>query len=299
MTGLVAHQHALTAPTRPCVVCGEAVPRYLSHGADADVVCTAPPCRLILSRRAQVGPHAFRFLVEEHRRQSRERQFVAERSAREALENEAIRKALDGEDRLPAARYPLLVLPAAPQALQPLPAERRRRYAEHLGRIISEAVAGEAEAAAPAATTSPVEHAIPLARQLCTLCRGGCCSMGRDKAYLDAATIRRFMRLRPELTPEGIAAAYLERLAGETVAGSCVNHTVAGCGLPRELRSDTCNTFYCDAMLRWQARSAQGEAPLGAFVIQRGHDPWSQDRTDAVRDVLGVSVVTEEGARSP
>ena len=181
--------------------------RDRARRAPASVIgCTAPACRLILSRRAQVGPHAFRFLVEDHRRQRRDRQLVAERNAREALENEAIRRTVDGAGRLPAARYPLVVLPAAPQALQPLPPERRQNYLEHLARIISEAVAGEAEAAAPGSTTSPVEVAIPLARQLCTLCRGGCCSMGRDKAYLDATTIRRVMRLRPELTPDEIAA---------------------------------------------------------------------------------------------
>ena len=64
------------------------------------------------------------------------------------------------------------------------------------------------------------------------------------------------------------------------------------------MRSDTCNLFYCKAMRGWQARSAGGDAPLGAFVIQRGEDAWSQERADAVRDVLGVGLVTEEGSRS-
>ena len=299
MTGLVARQHASSAATRPCIVCGAAVPRHLSPAADADVVCTAPACRLILSRRAQFGPHAFRFLIEDYRRQRRDRQRVAERSAREALENQAIRTALDAEGRWPADRYPLVVLPAARRDLQPLPEERLQRYREHLVRTIAEAFAGAASATASGPATSAVEDVIPLARQLCALCGGGCCSKGQDKAYVDAETIRRVMRLRPELTPDEIAAEYLDRLADETVAGSCVNQTAAGCGLPREMRSDTCNLFYCKAMRGWQARSAGGHAPLGAFVVQRGEDPWCQDRADAAHEVLGVSVVTESGARPP
>jgi hypothetical protein len=120
--------------------------------------------------------------------------------------------------------------------------------------------------------------------------------MGGEKAYLSSTTIRRLMRLRPELPLDRVAAEYLDRLGDETVAGSCINHTSAGCGLPREMRADTCNTYFCTPMRGWQVRCASGEKPLGAFVIQRGQDNWSQDRTDVAHDVVSISVVTEQGA---
>ena len=199
---------------------------------------------------------------------------------------------------MPASHYPLVILPAGPHGLETLPQDRRQRYREHLAEIIAEAVAGE-ECEAEAVQPTPLAAAaIPLAESLCTLCRGGCCSTGGEKAYLGAATIRRFMRLRPELPADRVAAEYLDRLGDQTVAGSCINHTTTGCSLPREMRADTCNAYYCTPMRGWQARCASGERPLGAFVIQRGQDNWSQDRTDVAHDVVSISVVTESGARA-
>jgi hypothetical protein len=278
------------------MICDVEVRSHLSFAAGADVVCGSSHCRMLMMRRAHVGPETFRHLLEVHRKQRREQQRLAERNAREALEHESIRTAANRQERLPASHYPLVILPSGPHGLETLHQARRDRYREHLAGIIAEAIA-EANDAEAVQSTPLASDAIPLAESLCTLCRGGCCSMGGDKAYLDAATIRRFMRLRPELPADRVAAEYLDRLGDQTVAGSCINHTTTGCSLPREMRADTCNTYYCTPMRGWQARCASGERPLGAFVIQRGQDNWNQDRTDVAHDVVGISVVTESGAR--
>lgn len=298
MTNPLAHVGANAGRAGACLICGVEVRFHLPAETGTDVVCESPDCRVIMSRRKQLGPHGFRFLVEKLRRQRREQQRLAERGAREALENELIRDAVSRQEPLPASRYPLLVLPAAPQRIEVLSPDRRQQYQEHLAQIVAEAVAGDENDAAPAPATSGVGDPVPLAEQLCTLCRGGCCSQGGEKAYLSAATIRRFMRLRPELPTARISAEYLDRLGDRTVAGSCINHTASGCGLPREMRSDSCNAFYCKSLRDWQASCASGAAPLGALVIQRGRDTWSQDRTDVAHDVVAVSVVTESGIRS-
>jgi hypothetical protein len=286
---------------RNCTICGRHV-RFPVAGTD--VVCESADCRLLLSRRADLGPDAFRFLVAVRGQQRRdlqrffevERERRAERTARHAMEHEAIRQSVGLEHELPASRYPLLVLPNGPPTLAPLPEERRQRYRRHLDSIIGEAVeAGDTGTAPePAADEGPV----PLGAHLCTVCRGGCCPSGGERAYLTAETIRRVMRLRPELRPEQIADEYLARLADRTVDGSCVNHTVTGCGLPRQMRSDTCNDYYCDPVRDWQARCASGERPLGAFVIQRRQSYWNRDRLNMPNDVVGVSVVTEAGIRT-
>jgi len=122
--------------------------------------------------------------------------------------------------------------------------------------------------------------------------------MGGGTAYLNAATIRRLIRRRPDLSPDQISAEYLDRVSQRTVAGSCINHTAAGCGLPREKRSDTCNAFYCAELRNWQARFESDDRPLGAVVIQRGEDNWSKERIDVAHDVVGVSIVTGSGTRS-
>ncbi len=278
-----------------CIVCAEPV-GFRAADTDSDV-CESPDCRVILSRREQVGPHAFRFLVERRRRQVHERERLAERNAREAVENDSIRLAVNRRERLPASQYPLVVIPAQSHRLEEPSPDRRQQYREHLAGIIGKAFAGGDDDAPTVQPTSIPADPVPLAEQFCALCRGGCCSMGREHAYLNAATIRHLARQRPDLSPDQIAAEYLDRVSEQTVAGSCINHTPTGCGLPREMRSDTCNAFYCKSLRDWQARLAAGETPHGAFVIQRGEDNWSRERSDARRDVVGVSIVTECGTR--
>jgi hypothetical protein len=280
------------------MICGVQVRLHVSLAAAVDVVCGSPHCRMAMLRRAHVSPEAFRLLLEVHRRQRREQQRLNERNAREALEHESIREAVNRHECLPASHYPVVVLPAAPHGLELLSHERRQRYREHLAGIIAEAVAGEdTDAQAVPASTGTAADLIPLAESLCTLCRGACCSMGGEKAYLNPSTIRRFMRLRPEVAADRVAEEYLDRLPDQTVAGSCINHTATGCSLSREMRADTCNAYYCTSLRGWQARCASGETPLGAFVIQRGQNNWNQDRTDVAHDVVSTSVVTESGAR--
>lgn len=284
------------------MVCGATV-RAPSCGPDA--VCESAHCRVLLARREYMSADAFRFLVEARRRHKREqderteaeRLRRAERNARDDLEHESIRDAACRKGRLPASGHPLLVLPSGPRALEPLTPQRRNRYREHLEAMIAAAGPREGDDAATGHDASiAAGPAVPLAAQLCTLCGGGCCSRGGDKAYLNEATIRRFMRLRPDLPPEELAEAYLALLPDETVAGSCINHTATGCSLPRDMRSDTCNDYFCSPMRSWQSRCTHGERPPGAFVIQRRQDNWNKDRLDLANDVVGISIVTDAGS---
>lgn len=296
VTSPVVRVDAIAGRARTCMICDAQVRLYVPFTAGDDVACESPQCRMIMSRRAHVGPEMFRFLIENYRRQRREQQRLTGRNAHEAFENESIRDAVNRRERLPASHYPLVTLPTGPQSLERVPQGRRERYREHLADIIAEAVSVRDDDPAPVHAPSVASEPIPLAEQLCTLCQGGCCSIGGERAFLSAATIRQFMRLRPELPPDRVAAEYLDRLADRTVAGSCINHTATGCSLPRQMRADICNTYYCKSMRGWQAVCGSGKTPLGAFVIQREQDNWNQDRTDLAHDVVGIGVVTESGA---
>jgi hypothetical protein len=162
-----------------------------------------------------------------------------------------------------------LTVPAYGGQLAPLPAARRRAFAAHLRTIIAEAFADPAPRVR-ASESKGVQSAATEAA--CAACRGQCCSHGGEHAYLDEDTIRRIARTWPELGPHGIAALYRARVAKESFAGSCVFHGARGCRLPRELRSDLCNEFYCNALklfirqrgvaipqrLRILAKSAEG-----------------------------------------
>jgi hypothetical protein len=325
---LTTQTMAMAARQRTCFICGGAVGLHVlltRAGAGAEIDCGSPGCRMLRLRSQYVGPAGMKVIIAVHRKQRRDQLWLAERNSRETLENAAIRQAANQQEPLPAQEYPLVVIPTAPTILLELPQDRLQRYEEHLAAVIAEAVAqepttgdtsnpimqgdpivadaetametsdaptNEAETVAPPTPPDP-----PLAQQICTLCRGGCCTSGGEHAYIDAATIRRFMRMNPSIPVARIAESYLELLGDRTIAGSCVNHTSSGCSLPRGMRSDTCNAYYCKALRDWQARCSPDENPRGAFVIQREHDNWHQDRVGVPHEVVRVHVLTEAGTR--
>jgi hypothetical protein len=311
---------AMAARHHACFICGEAVGLHAlltRASAGAEIDCGSPGCRMLRLRSQYVGPAGLKLIIAVHRKQRRDQLWLADRNARETLENAAIRDAVNQQESLPAQEYPLAVIPTAPTLLVELPQDRRQRYQEHLAAVIAKAVA-------PAPTTADTSHAImmqgdgivadaetaletrdaptieaktvapptlpdpPLAQQLCTLCRGGCCTSGGEHAYLDAATIRWFMRMNPSIPVARIADSYLELLGDQTMAGSCVNHTSSGCSLPRAMRSDTCNAYYCKSLRDWQARCSSDASTRGAFVLQREQDNWNQDRVDVPHEIVSV-----------
>jgi hypothetical protein len=158
-----------------------------------------------------------------------------------------------------------LTVPAYGGRLEPLPPERRRAFAAYLRKIIAEAFAEPAPRVR--ATSSNAVHSAAT-EAACAACRGQCCSHGGEHAYLDEDTIRRVARARPELGARGIAALYRARLAKESFAGSCVFHGAQGCRLPRELRSDLCNEFYCNA-LKLFVREHGSAVPLRLRILAK------------------------------
>jgi hypothetical protein len=160
---------------------------------------------------------------------------------------------LEREQLMTASAQDVLVLavPAYRGRLAPLPAERRAAFARHLRSIIDAAFEERARLS-QTMPAPPVSSALrKTAEAACAACAGQCCSKGGDHAYLDDDTIRRLAQGRPELTRRRIAALYLSHLGEETFAGSCVFHAAAGCRLPRTLRADLCNVFYCNPLRRF------------------------------------------------
>jgi hypothetical protein len=113
--------------------------------------------------------------------------------------------------------------------------------------------------AAPQAVGSaakPPTDAVTDDRELaiCGACQGACCRPGRAQmAFLDAPLLE---RTRASLGLSGLedaVAYYASALPDQHVAGSCYYHGAEGCALPREHRSDMCNTFMCDPMKRLRA----------------------------------------------
>jgi len=146
---------------------------------------------------------------------------------------------------------PIAVLPANLAKLAPLPARRRAAFRAHLLEQIDEASRPERRrnrTCDASANTPPP----PIAAG-CAACRGRCCNRGGEHAFVDFTTIRRYTAQTGVRAAPAIVQAYLRHLPLRSYRDSCVYHTAAGCNLPRTMRGDVCNQFYCGAILeQWQ-----------------------------------------------
>jgi hypothetical protein len=62
-------------------------------------------------------------------------------------------------------------------------------------------------------------------------------------------------------------ALYADAVPERSVERSCVFHGEQGCALPRELRSHTCNSYFCRPMREWIGQPAATAARLTAVII--------------------------------
>jgi hypothetical protein len=78
------------------------------------------------------------------------------------------------------------------------------------------------------------------------------------------------MAKHPDQGPEEVLAAYMGHVRNETVSGSCIFHQPGGCGLPREMRSDTCNRYFCKGLTDFQQGLSGRDPARGFFVATEG-----------------------------
>jgi hypothetical protein len=218
------------------------------HEAARGATCADPHCRWL---------HLRRTLVERRRR--------LEQTAH------ALRaRALAALGETPSERFPLAFLPANDRRTGNLPARRRRRLRDHLSRLVSAAAeqAASHRHAPPPARSEPAEGADLLAVLAagCATCRGHCCPLGGDQAFLDVATLRRYLAEHPGARPRDVLEAYLAHVPERTYRGSCVYHTTQGCALPRDMRADLCNQWYCGGLRDLRGQMQQTGA-RSAFAV--------------------------------
>ncbi len=82
----------------------------------------------------------------------------------------------------------------------------------------------------------------------CGTCGGKCCNLGGDDAFLNSEKFREILLARPEAGPADIVSEYMARIPEETFQNSCIFHGLEGCGLAREQRAITCNTYLCTSL---------------------------------------------------
>ena len=306
-----------------CSVCGDPVPfaDAARQQQQTRKVCRGIDCRRLLEQEAHMPPALFRAQLEFQRRRIRE---LRAREAARKAHQERIERTEDAESRAIADR--LLARERDPERIglvylpsgldQPLPqdATRRERYREHLQTMLTEAVACASVEELPRdqhydSRERRLEMDALLARQprlqqlcdnLCGQCRGGCCAIGGDHAYLSVASVRRVLDEHPEMSADVLVRTYLDHLPPQSMAGACINQTATGCALPRELRSDVCNGYFCPELKALQREWAQRQEdetgePERWLVIQRANHNWNRFDAEEANAVVAAVWVDADG----
>jgi hypothetical protein len=142
-----------------------------------------------------------------------------------------------------------VMVPRNDKALAPTTPERARRLRKHLVEALrAMRVMKERERSASSPQPELEGFVARVAIAACTLCKGWCCKGGGEHAYLDERTMARVRGAMPELDARAVLRMYLERVPQVGYEGSCLFHGEQGCTLPRSLRSDVCNSYFCGGL---------------------------------------------------
>lgn len=307
---LPAQSTCVTSAPSHCLVCAE----LASVNYQQMHLCQALECRLVAEK--QLSMPAFHF--KQYLRQESARIQARRRSHRQYLEREAkdlaqrkqqkaMAEAQEAEQwvaRMQVAnndvalrldQLPRLTIPRGPRAQVPADNERRELLAEHLRDIVNEANADLSLMAAVAEPELPEPApSSPLGGELCKFCAGGCCTKGGNAAYLTPKTLRRVSAAAGLDSCNSLVATYLSYLPEQSMAGSCIYHTDCGCALPRELRSDICNDFVCDA---FKALPTANSEPQQVLVLQRKQDNWQRLNLEAENEIVDALILsTSDGS---
>jgi len=258
------------APVHHCWSCGAAIEPLQAAGQGG--VCDRFQCRAAWAQR--------------HRQ--------AEADA-ERLRHEAAGDALRGAGVDPdLASWSLT--PANPGTVVPLAAERREKFLRHLRRVVGEAAGDTRATTRPQPPTTGDEARFdppgPEEQQAleagCATCRGWCCRRGGTHAFLESGRIRRLLEERPTLSESDVVELYASHLGDDHLEGGCVFQGDRGCGLPRELRGDTCNRYLCpdlgEARRRWRSEG-RPEAHHHFVALTRAGGSAPRIRTIEAPDV--------------
>jgi len=175
----------------------------------------------------------------------------------------------------------LVVLPGKDSRMVPLPSAQRDTFLAHL-RALTLSAAVERTGEQP-----PLDAPMAALASACAACRGYCCKYGGSNAFVDAQTIARVRAMHPGIENEEIAALYDAVIPERHAVDSCVFHGNSGCTLPRALRSDVCNQFYCKPLREWVATSSADDNRPTAIAVVLG--------TQVVRGTVVTLTDSDEG----
>ena len=307
--------------TPRCEVCDSSVrPTVRMDGDDADArLCGQLDCKFARRMAERMPPQqrTTYLAMQKNNILERRKQRRAENLRRKAIwrfeERQCRAAEAHVERRFPEFRNTprqSLVIPWLTRTERKTAPKQREEYLEHLRVIAEEAErldsADSAELEHPDSSDGPktaseerLEQVAGLRAQcdaLCASCQGGCCTLGgQNGAYLTVKTARELLDRHPEWGSADLVDTWASYLPDKSIERSCPNQTHTGCALPRELRSRTCNGFYCDALKKLQDDAVDRGGVMPVIALQNGGDLWG--RFDKNRDRTIRRLVLVEGGK--
>jgi len=158
------------------------------------------------------------------------------------------------------------MVPWQDRPLEPLPTGRLAEFREHLQLVTDLAFRDPAPDADLSAREAEEPEEEPEVLAACSTCQGMCCKRGANTALLLPGDIARYRQRNSGVTPDQVIADYLAYLPAASTRDACVYQTERGCNLPRAMRQDICNSYYCDS-LRWLRQAWRAPGPGKAVLI--------------------------------
>ena len=171
--------------------------------------------------------------------------------------------------------------------------QRLQQFVEYLRYLLESEDDFEEEVLYRAPVATPVkEELIPIAGELCAMCRGKCCSKGKQThAFIQRATIERVRQKFSELTNDEIVDKYLSFIPELVTGNSCIYHSPKGCTLPKDFRADVCSDFYCLNLVNYIAlrnKKLPIDDEYDVFVIE---DEYKNSDLKLLSTDLSVEVI--------
>jgi len=167
--------------------------------------------------------------------------------------------------------YPVIVVPDDLSETQLQPIERKQAHINFLFDLCLQTIAflDDPGDCLPEEKSEDLRPPAKIASYVCGICKGACCHLGNEKAFLDTAAIRRFIALSDISDPQEIVYAYYGHLPQFAVADACVYQTDMGCALPRWMRADICNSYRCQGLKQAESTNRQAGSPRLCVLIRR------------------------------
>ena len=73
-------------------------------------------------------------------------------------------------------------------------------------------------------------------------------------------------RIPNEIVDDAVIADYLAFVPSRSLPSGCIYQRSDGCALPRDMRADICNSFFCDGLNAIRLQYGDGR-PVRAFFV--------------------------------